>query len=373
MKKHKHKTTVKKKRQSITLTNGCLLLFLITLNIYLAIMLPLRFCVFDFSWHWFVFGLAALIIFFSFIYLDFGLQEKSNISAEQKKNAAIVTVKYILYFWLIDCFYMTIFNQWLLWTYIIGIAILIKVYYSLTIAFLRKSDKNAVLDFSLIFDFLFGLGLTVYLIYLMPNTLTNLQTIVTAIVAAIYGGLLTLVGVAWTIRHSDKQKHSDELIKAKPLFTFNIITEIDSLANKRKVCLVGADEKFSSIEEIKKSVSKCTESYAELENSNSSSFTIKKFYFDGKWYNATANSMVLPNAKILIQILRKNLVEHPIMEIEDIYSRKFYYDMMFVPYVQMQESSIVKMTLSELKEITYIEVAERVDATIKSCEQGAGK
>ncbi len=87
-------------------------------------------------------------------------------------------------------------------------ALFFKVYYSLTIAFLRKSDKNTVLDFSLIFDFLFGIGLTIYLIYLIPNTLTNLQTIVTAIVAAIYGGLLTLVGVAWTIRHSDKQKHT---------------------------------------------------------------------------------------------------------------------------------------------------------------------
>ncbi len=182
-----------------------------------------------------------------------------------------------------------------------------------------------------------------------------------------------MVGVAWTIRHSDKQKHEDELIKAKPLLTFNMMTEVEPLANNRKVCLVGADENISSMVEVFQNVRNKIESYAELENSNNSSFTIKRLYFDGRWHNATANCAVLPNAKILIQLLRKDLVEHPIMEIEDIFSRKFYYDMMFVSYAQLTESSTVKMTLSELKEITTLEVAEREKQEKASVDSRSGR
>ena len=152
---------------------------------------------------------SADIIPFAFIHFQIWTQKKFAFTNTQKKNASIVTVKYILYFWFLDCLYMTIFNQWEVWIYVLGIITLVKIFYSLAIAFLGKKQKNIVLDISLVFDFLLGIGLTVYLIYLIPESSRNLQTIVTTIVAAVYGGLLTLVGVAWTIRKGDKDRKED--------------------------------------------------------------------------------------------------------------------------------------------------------------------
>ncbi len=208
---------VKRERKPMKNADKFMLVFLTTLIIYLAIMLPIRLCVVSFSWHWFVFGLIAVVIPFAFIHFQLWSQKKLSFTDEQKKKANIVTVKYILYFWFLDCLYMVIFNLWILWIYILGIITLIKIFYGLTVAFLGKKQKNAFLDISIVFDFLLGVGLTVYLIYLIPNKFNSLQTIVTAIVAAIYGGLLTLVGVAWTIRKQDQIRREEEKKKYRPI------------------------------------------------------------------------------------------------------------------------------------------------------------
>lgn len=209
MKKKEKKQKIKKERKPMSNIDKFMLVFLTTLIIYLAIMLPIRLCAVSFSWHWFVFGLIAVVIPFAFIHFQHWSQKKLSFTEEQKKNANVVTVKYILYFWFLDCLYMTLFNQWILWIYILGIITLIKIFYGLTITFLGKKQKSAIFDLSIVFDFLLGVGLTVYLIYLIPDKFNNLQTIVTAIVAAVYGGLLTLVGVAWTIRKGDKDREED--------------------------------------------------------------------------------------------------------------------------------------------------------------------
>ena len=209
MKKKEKKQKIKKERKPMSNTDKFMLVFLATLIIYLAIILPIRICVVPFSWHWFVFGLVAVVIPFAFIHFQLWSQKKLSFADDQKKNANVVTVKYILYFWFLDCLYMVIFNQWILWIYILGIITLVKIFYGLAVTFLGKKQKNAILDISIVFDFLLGVGLTVYLIYLIPDEFNNLQTIVTAIIAAVYGGLLTLVGVAWTIKKGDKDRKED--------------------------------------------------------------------------------------------------------------------------------------------------------------------
>ena len=94
--------------------------------------------------------------------------------------------------------------------------------------------------------------MTVYLIYLIPEK--ELQAIILTIVAALYGGLITLVGVAWTIKKSDKDRKADEILKkadeeAKPLY--HQICEIYDKANKEIDKIVSeAKEKFE--EEKKK-------------------------------------------------------------------------------------------------------------------------
>ena len=60
----------------------------------------------------------------------------------------------------------------------------------------------------MVFDFVLGVGLSIYLIYIIPNE--GLQNIIIPIVSAVYGGLLTLVGVAWTIKKSDSDRKQEE-------------------------------------------------------------------------------------------------------------------------------------------------------------------
>lgn len=354
MKKKKEKAPkIKRERKPMKNTDKFMLVFFTTLIIYLAIMLPIRLCAVSFSWHWFVFGLIAVVIPFAFIHFQLWCQKKLSFTEEQKKNANVVTVKYILYFWFLDCLYMVIFNQWILWIYVLGIITLIKIFYGLAVTFLGKKQKNTILDLSIVFDFLLGVGLTVYLIYLIPDKFANLQTIVTTIVAAVYGGLLTLVGVAWTIKHSDKQKREDELAKAKPMFTFNMINvEEPDIAN-RKLCFIYDRDLFTG--EFKNPDG--VVSYIELENSVNSSFIIKRLYFDNSWHNPSANNTLLPNNKLLVQLYRKDIIEHPIMEIEDIFERKFYYDLMFICLPTYQ--NILFCSLGELKEISQQELQER--------------
>lgn len=357
MKKTKEKAPkVKRERKPMKNTDKFMLVFLTTLIIYLAIMLPIRLCAVSFSWHWFVFGLIAVVIPFAFIHFQLWSQKNLSFTEDQKKNANVITVKFILYFWFLDCLYMTIFNQWKLWIYILGLITIIKIFYSLTIAFLGKKQKNTMLDINLVFDFLLGVGLSVYLIYLIPGQFANLQTIVTTIVAAVYGGLLTLIGVAWTIKHSDKQKREDELAKAKPMFTFNIVAEKDIKAHKQKICLINDSKTPQSLIEAMQ-LPHGVVSYMEIENSDNSTFLIKKLYFDFCWHSVSANNIVLPNNKLIIQLFRKELFEHAIMEVDDIYNRKFYYDRHFLCIPPLP--NVEFCTLIELTEITLQELKSR--------------
>lgn len=193
------------------------------------------------------------------------------------------------------------------------------------------------------------------MIYIIPENTGNLQNIITTIVAALYGGLLTLVGVAWTIKHSDKQKRADELAKAKPLFTYNFICDKNISVHKQKICLVDDDKIPETVKDVR--LSQGTESYIEFENSANSTFTIKRFYFDKGWHTVSANNVVLPNNTLSVQLYRKDIIEHPVMEIEDIYGRKFYYDLKFICLPPLQPVQFC--TLGELKEITLQELKAR--------------
>ena len=86
---------------------------------------------------------------------------------------------------------------------------MVYIFYNLTRAFLSNTKKHW---WGLLQDFLWGVAITVYLIFLIPND--ALQTIVLSITAAVYGGLLTLVGVAWTIKDTN-EKRKEDLIRVE--------------------------------------------------------------------------------------------------------------------------------------------------------------
>ncbi len=302
---------------------------------------------------WLIFAVLFVLIPFGVVKAKELTKPVGQVTKDQERYANLIAFKLIWFYWLCDLFYMSFIIDNLACKFIFGGLIMVIIFFNLSNIF-AKNKVSASSFFSrigMLQDFLVGVALSIYLIYIIPNY--DLREIVSVIVAAIYGGLLTLVGVAWTIRQSAIQKHEDELAKAKPLFTFNVFAEINPKVNNRKICLVQNNDTPQTVSEALQKP-KGVESYMEIENSAQSSFTIKRFYFDGTWHSVSANNAVLPSNRLLIQLYREDTVPHPIMEIEDIFQRKYYYDLRFVPLLAYGTT-----TLNEMKEITEQEILLR--------------
>lgn len=191
-------------------------------------------------WKLLIFVLLLIITPFCVGYFSVCVKKKNNLTKEQEKAMNLNMFKYLLFYWLIELFFMSVLIiDNLTCKYIFGGLILLIVLYNLTMSFLSSTKKDALQRVGLLQDFVVGMGLTIYLIYIIPGkqveingvvTVDNsLRDIITTIVAAVYGGLLTLVGVAWTIRKGDKDKHEDEIEKFKPAFW--VLTN-DTTSNK---------------------------------------------------------------------------------------------------------------------------------------------
>ena len=187
----------------------CLLEIVAILAVYLAIALPIHYQFAVFSWHWFAFGLMALLFPCSFIYGKVYVENRQAFTKEQSQRANLLLAGRILFYWLADCAYMAIFNDWTVWICILCGITLVVVFWNLVRAFLGQAQKGGIFGLSLLLDFLVGVGLTIYLLSLITNP--NLQQIITSVVAAIFGGVFTLVGVAWTIRKGDEDRKTDRL------------------------------------------------------------------------------------------------------------------------------------------------------------------
>lgn len=160
-------------------------------------------------WIIFAFLLGALPIS---LWRIFRFDWKNNNRTEYEIETATKNlIKHTIQLWLCDLLYLSIFNEWLIATYIFGISVMFIIFYNLAKAFIQGVESLQIL---LVFDFVLGVGLSIYLIYSIPNV--TLQSIVVNIVAAVYGGILTLVGVAWTIRKSEDDKKENLRLNNKP-------------------------------------------------------------------------------------------------------------------------------------------------------------
>lgn len=150
-------------------------------------------------WKWVIFAYAFILIPISFYFL---YQEDKP--EEATKKLPINALKSTVLYWLFDLLYMSIFNDWLIGKFVFGILAIIIIFINSADVFLHgvKSYK-----FFLVVELLIGLGLSAYLIYIIPDD--KMQTIVLSIAAALIGGLFTLLGVAWTIKQSERDRKAD--------------------------------------------------------------------------------------------------------------------------------------------------------------------
>lgn len=241
---------------------------------------------------------------------------------------------------------MAIFNRWCALIYAFGLLSIVIIFTNLIGVFL---SENKLLNKMISFDLILGIGLSVYLIYILPNE--QLKTIVTAVVAALYGGILTLVGVAWTIRHSDKERREEEKKKAKPIFTFNMVLEEIKDIRTKKVCFDVADNGIEYECHV----------VAELENSDHALFEVKRVFHDGKWNEIEGNTVVLPNKSVYFDFRFNYDVNNLFLEVKDGLDNSYYYEIKvlscnLLPGIVRNSNTELLHTIREVKEISIDEI-----------------
>lgn len=209
--------------------------------------------------HWILFTFFIIFIFFGFFGMLAYTWKKNTPSEEQKRISSLNCLKFIGFYWLIDFFYMACFNDWLIWKFIFGCLIMIIIFYNLSNAFISQNSKTGFQKFGLLQDFLLGVAMTIYLLYIIPNK--SLQDIMIPVISAIYGGLITLVGVAWTIKFTKKESVENKVLENKPLIFCDPLNDSKDFipihfcefktGNVEIVSIVNSDKVQFSIKSIK--------------------------------------------------------------------------------------------------------------------------
>ena len=269
-----------------------------------------------------------------------------EITHKIKTHANWVAFKLIVFYELCDLFYMSCFTQSIHWIFIFGGAVMIIIFVNLCAAFTFPKDKRSFMEkYGMIQDFLFGIGITIYLIYLIPDA--NLKEIVIPTVAAVYGGLITLVGVSWTFKKSDKDRREDEKKKSRPIFSYHMLRKEPTLdIVVQQICISDTLEKGDY---------SCDAS-VELENSNLSMFEIKRIHHDNHWVGFEGNKVVLPGAKCLLHFKFSNNPRSIILEVEDILTNKYYFQLKVLSIGTKSSSGRDYHTIREINQISTEEM-----------------
>ncbi len=183
---------------------------------YLAVTIPLLVLVKSFTTSWFVFGLIAVCVPVLCLYLYAFMVERTSMENSEKKKLAKELKENVLRIWLFDLLYMAIFNNWIIFIYVFGIIAILVIFYNLSKVFL--SNYSNKIGWSMIVDFVMGIAITVWLICKIEDN--DIRIVITTILAAVFGGLLTLIGVAWSIKSQEKARKEEEKSKCKPMFRF---------------------------------------------------------------------------------------------------------------------------------------------------------
>ena len=178
----------------------------------------------DEKWLWVIFAYIAVFTPCFFLsLLVFDVKQNGKDTEKHQKSLANI-VKNIALYWFVDLFYMSVFNYWIIYIenqtfntmwlslqFVFGILSLVIITFNLTQVFLNGQRS---LWFFMALEFVLALIICGYLIFIIPNC--NIQEIVLTIASALLGGILTLVGVAWTIKKGDSDRRETQQLTLKP-------------------------------------------------------------------------------------------------------------------------------------------------------------
>ena len=334
---------IKKKLSAETSSN---LTTLIVILVTLGITIPLHIIFPDkLTSYWVIAICVAVISPFAIANFKINMEAKGNFTEEQKKSATSKLLIMTLSIWYADFTFICMFMGWLIAFFVLAGLYLIKMIYNVASVLVNRKDAAAYPNFLIIGDFVLSFLLLTLLIYKIPDQ--TLQTIIIALTAALIGGLLTLLGVIMTIKKSDKDRKEDEIKRARPLFAYNMLRQepkFDTVV--QRVCISDSSEQLQDACDV----------YVELENSNLSSFEIKRVNHDGTWVKMEGNTTVLPSAKCLLNF---RFIDNPkslFLEVEDQLGNNYYYQLFVLFFGTKSSNGMFFHTVREIKSITKEEM-----------------
>ena len=85
------------------------------------------------------------------------------------KLPKLLGVRYFIFSLFIDLFYIAIVYKNFACQMIFGVLTLLTVFVNLSVNFIHSNKTKLIKRIELVIDFVIGIGLTVYLIYIVPN------------------------------------------------------------------------------------------------------------------------------------------------------------------------------------------------------------
>ena len=222
--------------------------------------------------------------------------------------------------------------------FLLGI-ISLEIYFLCVIIF-NIYNKSKKLWNIIIMSFIF-IALGLYSIYIgCYNEKNNdLFNALVSIFAAIIGGTVTLVGVAWTINNNKEEKEQENIEKAMPYFIFNLVREEPKFVDRMKVCFP---------EELDLNYDCYV--YGEIENSNHSVVILKRIYHDENWFNFQCNNTLIQSGKLMLSF-KFSSPDNNILEVSDIVGNLYYYKLNVIHTALLGGAKIGMHTIRNIERI----------------------
>lgn len=181
----------------------------------------------------------------------------------------------------------------------------------------------------------------------------DLFNAIMGIFAGLLGGVLTLTGVAWTIKRQDEirkediakreeERKQEEIVKAKPILSNTILKAIPHDFDL-PVCvpLVEYQDNIESYSNI-----------ARIDNSENSSVYFRKFYFN-KWVDINSCQLVLKNHSVYLYFQSNYKVKiggnfYCYLKVEDLLGNAYYFKLNYIALSNSKNNFNVLMNLHEI-------------------------
>ena len=174
--------------------------------------------------------------------------------------------------------------QYELAVYVAGSLSVVLFITSVLFDFLDKNKKTWIEYLSIGINFFASVITCAFVIATINDD--KIQTIVLTLAAAVYGGLFTLVGVAWTIKWTQEQNHIEHKNSIKPFFSYISVGDFQHEQKNHNVInskWFGSEEDYTKYKNEEPEVRKLVIGY--FKNSDKVEFSIQNIILDGIRYN----------------------------------------------------------------------------------------